>query len=106
MLTSTVVSISWTSMNVNVTSLSNSRMRKVNYLALLNFKQSENDGLLVWYSNLHIVPQLEYLNPKLGAGHLFWDTLCVYIWHIMLLPLLPILSNYAKNYAKVHKLCS
>ena len=34
-----VVSIIWTSMNVDVTSLSDSRMRKVNYLALLNFKQ-------------------------------------------------------------------
>ena len=54
-----VVSIIWTSMNVDVTSLSDSRMRKVNYLALLNFKQqSENGGLLVWYNNLHLVPQL------------------------------------------------
>ena len=34
-----VVAIIWTSMNVHVTSLSDSRMRNVNYLALLNFKQ-------------------------------------------------------------------
>ena len=62
-----VASIIWTSMNVDVTSLSDSRMRKVNYLALLNFKQeSENRGFLVWYNNLHLVPQLKSLHRKIG----------------------------------------
>ena len=33
-----VVSMIWTSMYVDVTSVSDSMMRKVNYLSLLNFK--------------------------------------------------------------------
>ena len=73
-----VVSIIWTSMNVDVTSLSDSRMRKINYLALLNFKQqSENGGLLVWYNNLHLVPQLKSLHRKIGRRAYLFGTPCI-----------------------------
>ena len=69
-----VVSIIWTSMNVDVTSLSDSRMRKVNYLALLNFKQySENDGLLVWYNNLQLLLQLKSLHRKIRWRAFFFS---------------------------------
>ena len=68
-------------MNVDVTSLSDSRMRKVNYLALLNFKQqSENDGLLVWYNNLHLVPQLKSLHRKIGWRPFFLGHPAVYVF--------------------------